>query len=228
MLLLKQAVGKGCPNRQDDVKALHRHLMGIGKIPCYVSSGAMDDRIMEGIIDVQKHFMRMPDGVISVNRATHKILNNWSVKKISPDVQLPGNLETAWDLVNPLLPAGSYCTSGYRSADHQRRILHRFFETKYKRAIVRKYGQTSYDAARKDMLKNEDEILKMVRGIGQAIAKPGRSAHQRGKAIDVGGPSSTIDNQQVSVIKQVARANPTILSGKVIKERNGCVHFEVL
>jgi hypothetical protein len=227
MLLLKQAVGKKCPNRPEDVKALHRCLMDIGKIPCYPCNGVMDDRIMKGIIDVQKHFMQTPDGVISVNRTTHKILNNWSVKKISPGVQLPGKLKTAWDLVNPLLPAGSYCTSGYRSADHQRRILHRFFKTKYKAAIVRKYGQSSYDAALKDMIKNEDEILKMVRGVGQAIAKPGRSAHQRGKAIDVGGPS-TIDNQQVSVIKKVARANPSILSGKVIKERNGCVHFEIL
>jgi diguanylate cyclase (GGDEF)-like protein len=44
---------------------------------------------------------------------------------------------------------------------------------------------------------------------------------------DVGSPS-TIDNQQVSVIKKVARAKPSILSGKVIKERNGCMHFEIL
>ncbi|MEJ2619116.1 MAG: D-alanyl-D-alanine carboxypeptidase family protein [Candidatus Thiodiazotropha sp.] len=227
MMTLIQAVGKGCANRPEDVKSLHRRLMEIGKIPCYVSKGTMDDQIMKGIMEVQKHFMRTPDGVISVNRTTHKFLNNWSIKKVSPGVQLPGKLKTAWDLVNPLLPKGSYCTSGYRSAEHQRRILHRFYKTKYKAAIIRKYGQTKYDAALTDMLANEDDILSMVRGVGQAIAKPGRSAHQRGKAIDVGGPS-TIDNQQVSIIRRVARANPSVLSGKVIKERNGCVHFEIL
>lgn len=227
MLLLKQAVGKGCPNRPEDVKALHKKLMAIAKIPCYPCKGDMDKQIMKGIIDVQKHFMLDPDGVISVNRTTHKFLNNWSIKMISPNVQLPGKLKDAWDLVNPLLPAGSYCTSGFRSADHQRRILHRFFKTKYKAAIVKKYGQKDYDTALGDLIKNEDEVLKMVRGVGQAIAKPGRSAHQRGKAIDVGGPS-TIDNQQVKIIKIVAKANPTILSGKVLKERNGCVHFEIM
>jgi hypothetical protein len=227
MFTLQQAVGKGCPNRVEDVKAIHKRLMEIGKIPCYVSEGVMDEKIMKGIIDVQKHFMRHPDGIISVNRTTHKFLGGWSIKKISPNVQLPGKLKTAWDLVNPLLPSGSYCTSGFRSAEHQRRILHRFYKTKYKTLIVKKYGQQAYDDALSDLLENEDDVLKMVRGVGQAIAKPGRSAHQRGKAIDVGGPS-TIDNQQVKVIKMVARANPELLSGKVIKERNGCVHFEIV
>ncbi|MET0065747.1 MAG: D-alanyl-D-alanine carboxypeptidase family protein [Candidatus Thiodiazotropha sp.] len=226
MMTLTQAVGKGCPNRPADVKSLHQRLMDIGMIPCYVSQGSMDDKILKGIIEVQTHFMRNPDGVISVNRTTHRFLNTWSIKKVSPGVQLPGKLLTAWDLVNPLLPKGSYCTSGYRSAEHQRRILHRFYKTKYKSTIIAKYGKTKYDAALADMLAHEDEILSMVRGVGQAIAKPGRSAHQRGKAIDVGGPS-TIDNQQVKVIKLVARAHPSLLSGKVIKERNGCVHFEI-
>ncbi|MET0028198.1 MAG: D-alanyl-D-alanine carboxypeptidase family protein [Candidatus Thiodiazotropha sp.] len=201
--------------------------MEIGKIPCYVSQGTLDDRIMKGIMDVQKHFMHAPDGVIQVNHTTHRYLNHWSVKKVSPGVQLPGRLKTAWDLVNPILPKGSYCSSGYRSAESQRRILQRFYTSKYKSAIIAKYGQTQYDSARSDMLAHEDEILTMVRGVGQAIAKPGSSAHQRGKAIDLGGPAS-IDNQQVKIIKLVARAHPSLLSGKVIKERNGCVHFELV
>jgi hypothetical protein len=65
-----------------------------------------------------------------------------------------------------------------------------------------------------------------VRGVGQAIAKPGTSAHQKGKAIDIGGPSN-IDNEQVRIVRIVAKANPHILSGFVLKERNGCVHFEI-
>lgn len=92
--------------------------------------------------------------------------------------------------------------------------------------IVAKYGQPAFDAAAKDLEKNEDDVLAMVRGVGQLIAKPGSSPHQRGKAIDIGGPAS-IDAQQVAVVKLVARANPGLLSGKVLRERNGCVHFEL-
>ncbi len=66
----------------------------------------------------------------------------------------------------------------------------------------------------------------MVRAIGQAIAAPGRSMHQKGKAFDIGGPSS-IDMEQVRVAKMVAGANPDIFSGKVLHERNGCVHVEI-
>ncbi len=226
MLILLKSVGKGCPNLTADVKAIHQRLMEIGKIPCYVSDGKMDDTILKGIIDVQKHFMRKPDGIISVNHSTHNFLKEWKDKTVSPGVLLPGKLQEAWDLANPLLPAGSYCTSGFRSADSQRRILHKFFSTKYKAAIIKKYGQDEYDAVKADLIKNEDDVLKMVRGVGQAIAKPGRSAHQRGKAIDVGGPS-IIDDKQVKVIKQVALAHPTLFSGKILKERNGCVHFEI-
>lgn len=226
MLILTKPVGKGCPNTEKDVKALHQCLMMIGKIPCSVSNGVMNDTIMKGIMDVQSHFMLKPDGVISVNRTTHNFLKTWKVKPISQGVSLTGRLKDAWDLVNPLLPKESYCSSGFRSADDQRRILHNFFLTTYKSQIIAKYTQQEYDKVKTDLVKNEADVLKMVRGVGQAIATPGRSAHQLGKAIDVGGPPS-IDDTQVNVIKMVAKANPTILSGKILKERNGCVHFEI-
>jgi hypothetical protein len=41
-----------------------------------VGKGIMDDQIMKGIIEVQKHFMQVPDGFISVNRTAHKFLNH--------------------------------------------------------------------------------------------------------------------------------------------------------
>lgn len=226
MLVLTEAVGKGCPNRQADVRAIHRILMDVGKIPCYECNGAIDDKIISGIMAVQRHFMRHPDGAISVNRTTHNFLRSWGYKRIEPGVLLPGRLREAWDWVDPLLPAGSYCTSGYRSAEDQRRILHNFFLRKYKQEIIAKYSQVKYDAAASDLLKNEDTVLEMVRGTGQAIAKPGTSAHQLAKAIDIGGPS-TIDAKQVEVVKLVANAHPELFSGKVLKERNGCVHFEI-
>lgn len=227
MLVLSAVVGKRpAPNHPKDVKALHKRLMEIGKIPCYRCDGTMDETLLKGIVSVQRHFMRNPDGVISPNRRTHKFLKAWKHNRIASGVLLPGRLREAWDWVDPLLPKGSYCTSGYRSAAAQRRILHRFFRGKYRGQIIRKYGQAAYDQANSDLRANEDRILQMVRGVGQAIAKPGRSPHQRGKAIDVGGPSS-IDAKQVAVIKLVARAHPELFSGKVLKERNGCVHFEI-
>jgi hypothetical protein len=128
--------------------------------------------------------------------------------------------------VNPLLPEGSYCSSGFRSAEDQRRILHKFFNVTYRSAIISKYGQAAYDRAAVDLRRNEASVLTMVRGVGQAIAAPGRSMHQQGKAVDIGGPSE-IDDQQVDVVLTVARAHPALFSGVVLKERNGCVHFEI-
>ena len=184
------------------------------------------DAIIVSIKAFQRDFLPAPDGLISPNGTSVQLLRNWSVKPIDNGVQLPGRLKEAWDLVNPLLPAGSRCTSGFRSAEEQRAILHRFFKDKYKAAIIAKYGQASYDAANTNLVANEDKVLEMVRGVGQQIARPGSSKHQQGKAIDVGGPDK-IDPEQVRVIKMVAKANPSLLSGVVLKERNGCVHFEL-
>jgi hypothetical protein len=226
VMFLSKAVGVNCPNVPNDVKLVHLRLMEIGKIPCYPCQGAMDQMIMGGIRSVQKHFMLTPDGIIGVSGMTQRVLNQWSTKPIKPGANLPGQLRAAWDMVNPLLPEGSSCTSGYRSTDEQRRLLQRFYLHDFRGAIVSKYGQKTYDSTAKDLVANEDEVLKMVHGVGQLIAKPGTSPHEKMKAIDIGGPDA-IDSKQVEVVKLVARANPNLLSGKVLRERNGCVHFEI-
>lgn len=223
---LMQPVGKNCTNRADDVRVVHEVLVSIGKLPRGPSNGAFDEKLLQGILGVQKHFLAQPDGVISVGGRTHRALQTWRDKEIKPGVELPGRLREAWNLVSPLLPDGSNCTSGYRSAEKQRALLHGFFEEQYKRDIIAKYGQSAYDAAAADLLANEQKVLEMVRGVGQLIAAPGRSMHQLGKAIDVGGHKS-LDAKQVEVIKRVALANPGLLSGVVKPERNGCVHFEI-
>jgi hypothetical protein len=224
MITLLTPVGKGCPNLPQDVKAIHKALMDAAKIPCYPCNGIIDDHIQKGILSVQQHFMQSPDGVIDVNGTTHKYLNTWKEKPVGAGVVFIGRLKEAWQLVNPLLPDGSYCSSAYRTADDQRRILHKFYREKYKNDIIAKYGKAKYDSVAADLLKNESQVLDMVRGVGQHIAAPGRSMHQQGKAIDIGGPN---DSLQVKIVQVVAKANPTLLSGKVIKERNGCVHFEI-
>jgi hypothetical protein len=221
-----QAVGKNCPNLPQDVKAVHERLMEIAKISCYECNGSMDATLLEGIIDVQRHFARIPDGAISVGGQTQAFLSSWKEKPVSPGVQLPGRLKEAWDWVNPVLPEGSYCSSGFRSADEQRRILHNFYLNTYRSQIVAKYGQKKYDEVKSNLTRNEEDVLSMVRAIGQAIAAPGKSMHQQGKAVDIGGPSA-LDAKQVEVVTLVARAHPDLFSGKVLKERNGCVHFEI-
>lgn len=227
MITLHQAIGKNSPNWLEDVRQIHKRLMEIGKIPSYEFTGKMDDTIQNGIIEVQKHFMRNPDGVINVGGRTLEFINNWKIKPIDTQVKFIGRLKEAWVLVNPLLPDESYCASGYRSAADQRRILHDFFQNKYRDKIINKYGQKVYDQIKRDLLKNENKVLEMVRGVGQQIAAPGSSKHQIGKAIDIGGPSN-IDKKQVDIVKLVAKAHPDLFSGKVLLERNGCVHFEII
>ena len=226
-LYITKAVGKNCPNLPQDVKTVAERLMNIGKIPRGVYNGSFDQTILNGIIFTQRHWMKAPDGIISVGGKTHRFLESWRIKSISPGVQLPGRLKEAWDIVNPLLPEGSYCSSGFRSAETQRAILHKFFLKTFRQQIIAKYTRRSYDAVSVDLIANEQKVLDMVRGVGQAIAAPGKSAHQKGKAIDMGGPS-IIDQRQVEIIKLVSRAHPNLFSGKILKERNGCVHFEIL
>jgi hypothetical protein len=226
-IAISQGVGKNAPNRPADVKTIHKGLMDIGKIPCYVSTGVIDDQIIKGIGSLQRHFMTQPDLVIGPGGASLGYLSRWEDKPVSPGVQLPGRLREAWGWVNPLLPQGSYCSSGFRSANDQRRILHKFYTTTYRSQIIAKYTQKKYDEVGADLTANEKQVLEMVRGVGQAIAAPGASMHQKGRALDIGGPA-TIDQKQVEIVKIVARAHPALFSGKVIKERNGCVHFEIL
>lgn len=222
-IILTGSVGRGGVNAERDVKAVQERLNMVEQV-CREVTTICNDEMVDAIIRFQRIFLIKPDGLINVQGTTIKLLNNWSIKPISPGVDLRGNLQKAWDLVNPLLPAGSYCSSGYRSAEEQRRILHKFFSNTYKAQIIAKYGVKEWQDAWDNKSTKEDRILEMVRGVGQAIATPGKSMHQQGKAVDIGGPN---DDEQVKIVKMVAKANPALFSGKVLKERNGCVHFEI-
>ncbi len=226
MLTINGHVGRRGTNLKADVRAIQERLNEIGKGPVSVS-GICDSQTLEAIHAFQDHFMLVPDEVIAPEGTSLKFLRAWKKKPISTGVNLVfGKLQRAWDLVDPLLPEGSYCSSGYRSADEQRRILHIFYKVKYKDDIIEAYGKKQYEEALKDLLKHESSVLEMVKGVGQDVARPGASMHQKGRAIDVGGPDR-LDNEQKRIIKLVAHANPQVLTGKVLKERNGCVHFEV-
>ena len=225
ILRLDRAVGRNCPNTAGDIRSLTVALMEIDKIPrSYRISEAYDDALDRALVSTQHHWMLNPDAVVTPGGLAQTYIQTWSVKKVDDGVELTRELRAAWDLVNPLLPQGSRCTSGYRSAEKQRQLLHNFFLKKYRSEILAKIGQTEYDSLSKNLLANEARVLDLVHGCKQAIAAPGKSKHQQGKAVDMTGPSIT---RIVETTKVVARANPQIFTGKVIKERNGCVHFEI-
>lgn len=224
-LSIQVSVGYKGVNNKRDVEIIQARLNEIGK-NCGSVDGKCGPKTIQAIESVQKHFMRKPDKIIDPKGRTMFFLNRWSIKPVNSGVDLRGNLKKAWDLLNPLLPPSSKCTSGYRSPEKQRQILHHFFSKTYKRRIIAKYGLQAYNEVWADKRDREADILKMVRGIGQAIAAPGKSMHQKGRAFDIGGPSS-IDPEQVRIAKIVAAANPDIFTGKVLQERNGCVHVEI-
>lgn len=224
---IQASVGKDGINNVPDVKKVQTRLNEIGK-NCGAVDGKCGPKTIQAIENLQKHFMKNPDKKIDPGGRTLLFLNRWSTKPVNPGVDLRGNLKKAWDLLNPLLPVGSKCTSGYRNMELQRQILYRLYSQTYKHRIIAKYGLKEYNSVWGDKSKREDDMLTMVRGVGQAIAAPGKSMHQKGRAFDIGGPS-IIDPEQVRISKMVAEANPTIFSGpeKVLQERNGCVHVEI-
>jgi hypothetical protein len=157
VLSIIRAVGLKAPSDKNDVTFIQRRLIEIKKLKKPAPTGSMDDATLEAIWDFQDHFMLTPDGVISPNGPSVRFLNSWSEKTIGHGVNLSvGKLREAWNLVNPLLPSHSYCSSGFRSADEQRRLLQGRFKT-FKNEIVAKYGAQKYDASAQDLLKNEKD-----------------------------------------------------------------------
>lgn len=239
--------GVGAANKPDDVKAVQTRLQYIrdqsflNRIPLRrpdypglgsrgevsrMPSGVCDEITIGWIKEFQSIFLKTPDGVISPGGTTNKFLSNWGIRPVNSGVQWQGQLETAWLLMSPLLPDGSRCTSAYRSAEDQKRIIDNMFTDTYGAELKRKLG-ARYDTI---LASTGDaryrSMVTELRAVGQDVAMPGSSPHQRGKAIDVGGPS-TIDAEQVRIARMVGTANNALFSGKILKERNGCVHVEI-
>jgi len=185
----------------------------------------LDEALVEWIRQFQSLFMKFPDGIVQPGGVTAKFLSGWRISPISAGVQWQGELKTAWLMVSPLLPPGSYCSSGYRSVEKQKQIIDEMFLTTYVLELKGKLGKRFDDIV---AMTGDPRYVAMVpelRAIGQKVALPGRSPHQRGKAFDIGGPS---DAEQVRVCKMVAGANPRLFNGQAYKERNGCVHVEIV
>lgn len=225
MLRIGASVGKGASNAMLDVTAVQAALC---EAEFYegVCDGVYSATLEEAIMAFQAIFLGEPDGRIDVNGNSHKFLDRWQKKQVKGAVLLPGNLLRGWTLLNPILPAGAYCTSGYRSTDDQRRILNDFYAGKYKDQIVQSYGQDKYDGAlaMAEGQEKDRKMTEMVRSTGQKIAVPGTSPHELGKAFDIGGPQ---DAEQARTARMVAKANPDVFNGRVLVETNGCVHVEV-
>jgi len=225
MLRIGASVGKGASNAKSDVTAVQAALREAG-FYTGLSDGVYSAALEDAIIAFQAIFVAKPDGRIDVNGNSHKFLDRWQKKQVKGAVLLPGNLLRGWTLLNPILPAGAYCTSGYRSTDDQRRILNGFYTGKYRAQIIKTYGEKDFDAvlAMAEGAEKDRKMTEMVRSTGQKIAVPGTSPHERGKAFDIGGPQ---DAEQARTARMVAKANPDLFNGRVLVETNGCVHVEV-
>jgi hypothetical protein len=64
----------------------------------------------------------------------------------------------------------------------------------------------------------------IARASKQLIAVPGRSAHQRGKAIDIGGQPDVAQGKALLWCHVNFRDERLVT--KILPERNGCMHFE--
>ncbi|HKU95423.1 MAG TPA: D-alanyl-D-alanine carboxypeptidase family protein [Vineibacter sp.] len=247
-LFLSGSVGVGGANRPTDVKAVQNRLqyvreqsvrqsiplrrpdyagMGSRGMTSRIADGACDEITVGWIKEFQSIFLRNPDGQISPGGHTSRFLSRWEPRPISSKVVWTGRLGEAWLLMSPLLPEGSRCTSAYRSVDDQKRVIDNMFKDTYGSELKAKLGVATYDA----ILASTDDkryprMVKELRGLGQDVATPGTSPHQFGKAIDIGGPKE-IDDEQVRVARMVGTANNALFSGKILKERNGCVHVEI-
>lgn len=247
-LFLSGSVGVGGANRPTDVKAVQYRLQYIReqstrqaiplRRPDYAGLGnrGMTSRIADGTCDeitvgwikeFQSIFLRNPDGQISPAGHTTRFLSRWAPRPISEKVVWTGRLGEAWLLLSPLLPEGSRRTSAYRSVDDQKRVIDNMFKGTYAAELKAKLGIPTYDAILADSdNKRYPRMVKELRGLGQDVATPGTSPHQFGQAIDIGGPKE-IDDEQVRVARMVGAANSALFSGKILKERNGCVHVEI-
>ena len=167
--------------------------------------------------------MLRPDAVITVGGQTQTFIQAWSIKPIKQGVTLTVAQRTAWDLVNPLYPPG-YCNSGIRSIDEQRDLLHSNFLKIRKSEILELIDKKEYEELSKDLVANEARVVALVNQSGQAIAAPGHSEHELGKAIDTNGAQPL---RREAVARMVARANPQIFTGYVLNEKNGCTPIEI-
>lgn len=228
MIILSASVGVGGVNKRADVDAVRRRLILLNLYVGDLSADYADD-LGRAIKAFQKIFSPAPDGKIDPNGRSLKFLNRWKVKTIAHSVTMNANLTRAWELMNPILPEGSYCLSGIRSTTRQRELLVEFFTVKLKSDVIASYTQKEYDrvVALEPGVERDKAMHRMVNGVGQDIALPGSSKHELGKAFDIQGGDS---GERYSVAKLVIRANPSVYAGinRLRLESNGCVHVEII
>lgn len=192
-----------------------------------------------------------PDGLILKGSTAEKRLfgsdapkytfySKGSVKAVAQEVQTKitdanGSLKKTWDtlqskwnFISVYLPNDSIWTSGYRSSEDQRSLLQKWYNEKYKTQIIAKYSEKEWKKYNEmqgvDDAKADPEMVKMIKGAAkQLIAVPGRSAHEKGLALDVGG---TPDVEQVKALLWMSVALDDVVITKILPERNGCIHFE--
>lgn len=225
MITITSSVGIDAVNEPRDVATVGRRLAEIG-LYLGASPDEFTPELGRAIKDFQDRFMIAPDGKIDPHGQSIRFLDRWKEKTIGESATLDAPLRAAWDWINPLMPNGSYCSSGIRTTEKQRQLLVGFYTGSKKAKIVELYTQKEYDRVLDLDEGNAKDVAmrNMVQAAGQAIAVPGTSKHEKGKAFDIAGAEP---GEKKRVARLVVDANPEMFSGKIIKEDNGCVHVEI-
>jgi hypothetical protein len=143
-------------------------------------------------------------------------------------------IENVWKEVGPYLPVGSELTSGYRDAAEQRIQLYNKYHI-FKGKIEPVYGKDIWEKNDKKAKENLDESerdkldIEMHNQICEAVshkevALPGKSLHQKGRAIDVGGTSDRLERIRALAYYLIKFENTAFVSA--VNNETNCVHFE--
>ena len=143
-------------------------------------------------------------------------------------------IENVWKEVGPYLPIGSELSSGYRDSAAQRLQLHKKYRA-FKDQIILKYNKETW--AKNDikidekLSDSEQEKLdvELHTQICEAVshkevALPGKSLHQKGRAIDVGGNADRLKRIRTLGFYMVNFEKTEFVSA--INNETNCVHFE--
>jgi len=209
------------------------------------------------LVDIVKYIRNystipLPDGLVSPGGSAHERLFHSDAPRYVPKQkgrvkQIQGavrqkmsecpehekkyweRIHAIWNEISPYLPEDSEMISGYRSTDSQRRLLHDFYNSKYKDSIIAQFGENEWKKYKNMQNVNDaaaDPAMCMMirKATGQLIAVPGTSSHQKGRAIDIGGADDAEQVRSLLWCHVVFYEQKRVT--KILPERNGCVHFE--
>ncbi len=190
----------------------------------------------------KKLFSKQPETYKEIKKAGEKdiaaaVQESIRNAKSGTDETIKGywiKIENVWKEVGPYLPDGSELASGYRDSAAQRVQLHKKYIS-FEDDIVSTYDRDTWEknVAKMNEKLPESELDKFdielhtqickVKG-NREVALPGKSLHQHGRAIDVGGTSDRLERIRALGFYLIKFENTAFVSA--VNNETNCVHFE--